>query len=100
MRTNLVLWYFQFRRCPFVFARVQPMAGYTLDNAFIRPDKALTTFSNEIIIARDRPIRCTNYMPALFAAIRRGVNDSINYADDAVASRIDAGNIRPIPIYI
>lgn len=39
------------------------------------------------------------YMPALFAAIRRGVNDSINYVDDAVASRIAAGNIRPIPIY-
>lgn len=75
------------------------MAGYTLDNAFIWPDKAHIAFSNEIIIARDRPTRCINYMPALFVATRRRINGSINYVD-AVASRIDAENTRPIPIYI
>lgn len=94
------VWCFQFPCCLFVFACVQLMAGYTLDNAFIWPDKAHIAFSNEIIIARDRPTRCINYMPALFVATRRRINGSINYVDDAVASRIDAENTRPIPIYI
>lgn len=73
------------------------MAGYTLDNAFIWPDKAHIAFSNEIIIARDRPTRCINYMPALFVATRRRINGSINYVDDAVASRIDAENTDRFP---
>lgn len=86
-----------FRCSSFIFARVRSANGYTVDNAFMRPDKSYATFCCEIMITR-RSARIS-YMLSRFVSTRRRISGPINYADDAVASRADSKNVQPISMY-